>query len=169
MDPTFQRKYATAFQHVCSQRNSLIRVVYKSPVFFQHHLSEQIIKYCESIKNCLLAGYILAIEEASVASRIFLVCTIVFLCLVFLDKRLTFSKVIGMEHMLRMKNFSTSDIHFNITIFIPIVVVGLCVGIFNTFFKGQQTKTVSTGCPAKLHTLLLFEFLDFQGVQKFHL
>ena len=105
----------------------------------------QILKYIDSIDNCPLAGCILNIEEASVASRISIACTIVFLCLVVLDKRLTFSKVIGMEHMLRMKNFSSSDIHFNMTIFIPIVVVGLGVAIFNTFFtgSGQETKIVS--------------------------
>ena len=77
------------------------------------------------------------------ASKIFIFCTTVFLFLVELDKKIVFSDVIGMEHMLRMKKFSTSDIHFNMTIFIPVCVVGLCVG-FNTYKEtNKDAKPVS--------------------------
>ena len=96
------------------------------------------------VDNCMLSGCIMNLEEASVASRICIASTITFLCLVIFDKRIMFKKVLGIEHMLRMKNYSTSDEHFNMTIFIPIVVVGFGIGILNTFFKlsDLQTKKV---------------------------
>ena len=92
-----------------------------------------------------MAGFILNLEELSVSSRVFMTSTIVVLFLVVLDKRIMFSRVIGIEHMLRMKKFSTSDIHFNLTIWGPICIFGLLMGLFNTIslIKDQKSRGVS--------------------------
>ena len=56
------------------------------------------------------------------------------MALVGIDKRIVFRKVYGMEHMLRMKKFSTSDIHFKMSIFIPVTVVGLGISLCKTIY-----------------------------------
>ena len=57
-----------------------------------------------------------------------------FLVLVWVDKKIKFHKVIGIEHMLRMKKFSSSETHFKLSLFLPIAVIGFLVAIFKTIY-----------------------------------
>jgi hypothetical protein len=57
-----------------------------------------------------------------------------FLVLVGVDKKIKFHKVIGIEHMLRMKKFSSSETHFKLSLFLPIAVIGFLVAIFKTIY-----------------------------------
>ena len=84
--------------------------------------------------NCPMAGYIVNLEEASRVSTLLIFFSILLIVLVGLDKQIVFRKVYGMEHMLRMKKFSTSDIHFKMSIFIPITVIAFGTAVFKTVY-----------------------------------
>ena len=81
-----------------------------------------------------MAGFILNIEQASFSSTLCIFVSLLFLILVGVDKKIKFHKVIGIEHMLRMKKFSGSDTHFKFSLFIPILIGGLVIGIFKTIY-----------------------------------
>ena len=78
--------------------------------------------------------FILNLEEPSYSFTVCIICSITFLVLVFVDKKIKFHKVIGIEHMLRMKNFSNSEIHFKRSIFLYIAITAILVLIFKKIF-----------------------------------
>ena len=89
-----------------------------------------------------MAGYILYIEEPSNSSKIFYICAFIFMLLVGVDKQIKFRRVIGLEHMIRMKKFSTSDEHFKMGIFIPVMTFGIFMGFFKAIYT-YNTKEAS--------------------------
>ena len=84
-----------------------------------------------------MAGYILYIEEPSHSSKVFYICASIFMLLVGVDKQIKFRRVIGIEHMIRMKNFSTSDEHFKMGIIIPVMIFGMFMGFFKAIYTAQ--------------------------------
>jgi hypothetical protein len=95
--------------------------------------------------RCLTAGFLLYIEEGPLSAQPFHCGSLLFLIIVGISKKLKFRRVIGIEHMLRMKKFSTSDTHFQMGIFIPILVVGFFIGFFKFFYStaNPQQNSVS--------------------------
>ena len=93
-----------------------------------------------------MSGFILYIEGPSSSSLLCTIPSLLFIVLVGVDKQIKFRRVIGIEHMLRMKKFSTSDTHFQMSIFIPMIIIGLFIGSFKTIYtEANQTKdSVST-------------------------
>ena len=81
-----------------------------------------------------LSVFILNLEEPSFPTSICIICSLIFLALVFVDKKIKFHKVIGIEHMLRMKNFSTSDLHFRRSIFLYIAITAVLVSMCKKMF-----------------------------------
>ena len=79
--------------------------------------------------------FILKLEEPSYWSKICVVLSLMFLVLVFIDKKIKFSKVLGMEHTFKMKNYSHSETHFNCTIVLPVVGLGFIVAMANNIFS----------------------------------
>ena len=110
---------------------------------------------CFVADNCTLAGFLLSIEDPFPSGMIFLFLSLLFIALVGLDKLIVFRKVTGMErrivcqaeqlqpppvnhqeHMLRMKKFSTSEMHFKITSYITLGVLGLGFLLFKDLYNG---------------------------------
>ena len=89
-----------------------------------------------------LSVFILNLEEPSYSFTVCIIFSITFLVLVFVDKKIKFHKVIGIEHMLRMKNFSNSEIHFKGSIFLYIaitaVLVLMCKKIFISIYPSSN-------------------------------
>ena len=103
--------------------------------------------------NCSLAVFLLNIDNPAPSIIIFGILSILFIALVGLDKLIVFRKVLGMErmvcqagqiqpgpvnhqeYMLTMKKFSTSDIHFKMTIFIPLTLLGLGLLLFKNIYS----------------------------------
>ena len=81
-----------------------------------------------------MSVFILNLEEPSFSSTVCIICSITFLVLVFLDKKIKFHKMIDVEHMLRMKKFSNSEIHFKRSIFLYIGITAILVLIFKKIF-----------------------------------
>ena len=81
-----------------------------------------------------LEGFVLNLEEASTTSTLAIIVSLLFLIGVGLDKKIKFRKVIGIEHMLRMKNFSNSEMHYKLSICLPIIFIGLIVSIFKHIY-----------------------------------
>ena len=103
--------------------------------------------------NCSLAVFLLNIDNPAPSIIIFGILSILFIALVGLDKLIVFRKVLGMErmvcqagqiqpgpvnhqeYMLTMKKFSTSDIHFKMTIYIPLTLLGLGLLLFKNIYS----------------------------------
>ena len=51
-----------------------------------------------------------------------------------MDKKIKFHKVLGMEHTFKMKNYSNSEAHFKMTIFLPVLGFGFLAAMFKTIF-----------------------------------
>ena len=83
----------------------------------------------------LVSIFILKLEEPSLWTKISVVLSLMFLVLVFIDKKIKFSKVLGMEHTFKMKNYSNSEAHFTCTIFLPVVGLGFIVAMANKIFS----------------------------------
>ena len=81
-----------------------------------------------------MLGFISNLEEASFSTTLCITCSIFLLVLVGVDKKIKFHKVIGIEHMLRMKKFSSSQTYFKISLCLPIAVIGFLVAIFKTIY-----------------------------------
>ena len=95
-------------------------------------------------------------EEPSRASTLFLLVSILLIFLVGLDKQIVFRKVYGMEHMLRMKKFSTSDIHFKMSIFIPVTVVALGISLWKTIYtQAREDKDSVNVLFANIYSLYM--------------
>ena len=74
------------------------------------------------------------IEGSSFSTTLCVLITLLCLVLVAVDKKIKFHKVIGMEHMLRMKKFSNSEHIFKLSLLISITIVGLIMGIFKAVY-----------------------------------
>ena len=96
--------------------------------------------------GCPLAGFILHLEESSFTSTLMVLFSLLFLVLVVLDKKIKFRRVIGMEHLLRMRKFSSSEHIFTSRFFIPLTTTALIVAVFKTIYtEANPTKdSVST-------------------------
>ena len=84
--------------------------------------------------GCPLAGFILHLEESSFTSTLMVLFSLLFLVLVVLDKKIKFRRVIGMEHLLRMRKFSSSEHIFTSRFFIPLTTTALIVAVFKTIY-----------------------------------
>ena len=78
--------------------------------------------------------FILKLDKPSLWMKVFVMLSLMFLVLVFIDKKIKFKKVLGMEHTFRMKNYSTSEAHFRVTIFLPMVGLAFLVAMSNKIF-----------------------------------
>ena len=110
--------------------------------------------------NCPMAKYLLCIEEPFPSSLVFLISSLLFIAMVGLDKQIVFRKVIGMERMLcqvqqfqpapinhqeymiTMSKFSTSEMHFKMTIYLPMGLLGIGIIVFNSIFKGDKAVCI---------------------------
>ena len=100
-------------------------------------------------------------EDPFPSGVIYLFSSILFIALVWLDKQIVFRKVTGMErrivcqarqfqpppvnhqeHMLWMKKFSTSDMHFKITSYITLGVLGLGFLLFKDLYSGVMQDSL---------------------------
>ena len=79
----------------------------------------------------LLGGFVLNLEGASKASTVALISSLLFLIVVAVDKKIKFRKVMGVERMMRMKNFSTSDMHYRMSVFLPLFFIYNIYNLFN--------------------------------------
>ena len=70
------------------------------------------------------------------------------LILVEIDKKIKFHKVLGLEYMIKMKNYSNTDYLIKSWIMVIMGIVGLFVAyfqtIFNTLIGSIETKTVGS-------------------------
>ena len=108
-----------------------------------------------------MARYILCIEEPFPCSVIFVIASLLFIALVGLDKLIVFRRVIGMErrlclsqqfqpapvnhveYLVTVKRFTTSDMHFKMTIYLPVVLIAIGVLGFNGIYKGEHAVNPS--------------------------
>ena len=86
------------------------------------------------------------LEQASLSSTAFCIFSLFVLILVGLDKKIKFHKVIGVEHMLRMKKFSSSQTYFKLSAWILLAGAGFLVAIFKPIYTNinPDEKSVST-------------------------
>ena len=56
--------------------------------------------------GCPLAGFIMNLDESYFTSTLMVLLSLLFLVMVVLDQKIKFHKVIGMELLLRMRNFT---------------------------------------------------------------
>ena len=108
-----------------------------------------------SSDNCTVAGFLLSMEDPFPSGMIYLFSSILFIALVWLDKQIVFRKVTGMErrmvcqagqfqpppvnhqeHMLWMKKFSTSDMHFKMSTYMITGILGLGFLLFKDLYNG---------------------------------
>ena len=78
--------------------------------------------------------FILKLDKPSLWVKVSILLSLMFLVLVFIDKKVKFKKVLGMEHTFRMKNYSTSEAHFRVMIFLPMVGLAFLVAMSNKIF-----------------------------------
>ena len=112
-----------------------------------------------------MAEYLISIEEPIPSHQIFAIGTFLFLAMVGLDKLIVFRRVIGMErrlcqvqqfqpaplnhqeYMLMWKKFSTSEMHFKMTIVFPLFLLAIGIIILNNIFRENnavRTKRTKT-------------------------
>ena len=94
---------------------------------------------------CPISGFLLYIEDSPPAAHAVHITSLLFLIIVGISNKLKFRRVVGIEHMLRMKNFSTSDVHFRFGVFIPLVAVALFIGFFKFFYTSANPQKNSVG------------------------
>ena len=99
---------------------------------------------------CPLSGFLLFIEESPPVANVLHICSLIFLIIVGISNKLKFRRVVGIEHMLRMKKFSTSDVHFRFGVFIPIIAVATFIGFFKFFYTSANPQKKSVGRHIKL-------------------
>ena len=87
-----------------------------------------------NISEGSISRFILNIEEASFSMTLCIFFSLFFLTLVGVDKKIKFHKVIVVEHMLRLKKFSSSETHFKMSLCLPIAAIGFLVAIFKTIY-----------------------------------
>ena len=119
--------------------------------------------------NCSIAAFLQNIENPVPSGVIFLILSILFIALVGLDKQIVFRKVLGMErmfcqiqpapvnhqeYMLTMKTFSTSDIHFKMTIYIPLALLGTGLILFKNIYCGIQQDSIAVSIRNKITIFL---------------
>ena len=90
-----------------------------------------------------LSVFILNLEEPSFSFTICIISSISFLVLVFIDKKIKFHKVIGIEYMLRMKKFSNSETHFKRSIFLFFAIMAVLVSMSKKIFLFFYPETTS--------------------------
>ena len=85
------------------------------------------------------------IEESPIEYILVHISSLIFLIIVWISKKKKFKRVVGIEHMLRMKKFSTSDVHFQFGVFIPLIAVALFIGFFKFFYTSANPHKNSVG------------------------
>ena len=81
------------------------------------------------------------LEESSYTSTLMVLFSLLFLVLVVLDKKIKFRRVIGMEHLLRMRKFTSSEHIFTSRFFIPLTTTALIISVFeNIYTEANPTK-----------------------------
>ena len=87
-----------------------------------------------------MARFILNLEEPSFSSTLCFVISLFCLLLVWVDKKIKFYKVIGIEHLLKLNNFSSSK-----SLYLPFFVISFLVAIFKTIYTemNPDEKSVS--------------------------
>ena len=115
-----------------------------------------------------MAEYLMSIEEPIPSHQIFALVSILFLVMVGLDKMIVFRRVISMErmlcqvqqvqpaplnhqeYMLMLKKFTTSEMHFKMTIAIPLFLLAIGIIISNNIFReNKAVRTLKPKLPTK--------------------
>ena len=115
-----------------------------------------------------MAEYLMSIEEPIPSHQIFALVSILFLVMVGLDKLIVFRRVISMErmlcqvqqvqpaplnhqeYMLTLKKFSTSEMHFKMTIALPLFLLAIGIIILNNIFReNEAVRTLTPKLPTK--------------------
>ena len=105
------------------------------------------------ISDGSMLRFILNLEEASLSSTLFCIFSLFVLILVGLDKKIKFHKVIGVEHMLRMKKFSSSQTYFKLSAWILFAGAGFLVAIFKPIYTNINPDEKSVSKHIQKHQL----------------